>query len=147
MTRSPATPQPKWSPPNTGPSSYQQERNDFHKNARNQFLIELGKWGLGKADLVANVNFFSKVAVDNDGKMQFADGNSTPGMYVDLRAEMNVLVVLNTCQHPMDPEPDYSPKSAHITVWKSEPPASDDPCRTSRPENERGFILTEALFR
>jgi hypothetical protein len=34
----------------------------------------------------------------------------------------------------------------HITVWKSELPASDDPCRTSRPENERGFILTEALF-
>ena len=125
-----------------GPSSYQQKRNDFHKNARDQFLIELAKWGLGKADLVANLNFFSKVAVDSEGNMQFVGANSTPGMYVDLRAEMNVLVVLNTCQHPMDPEPEYSPKPLHLTVWKSDPPPSDDPCRTSRPENERGFILT-----
>src|ERR1700720_610642 len=31
-----------------GLSSYQQERNAFHRNARDQFLIELGKWGLGK---------------------------------------------------------------------------------------------------
>ena len=130
-----------------GASTYQNERNAFHRNARDQFLIELGKWGLGKADLVANINFFSKVVVGDSGKMRFQPGNSVAGDYIDLRGEMNVLVVLNTCQHPMDPDPNYNPKPLRLTVWKSDPPAADDLCRTFRPENKRGFILTEALFR
>ena len=130
-----------------GISTYQNERNAYHRNARDQFLIELGKWGLGKADMVANMNFFSKVAVDETGKMHFKPGNSMAGSYLDLRAEMNVLVILNTCQHPMDPDPEYSPKPLQAMVWKSDPPLVGDFCRTFRPENERGFILTEALFR
>src|SRR5437762_3450858 len=27
-----------------GPSSYQKDRNDYHKNGRDSFLVELGKW-------------------------------------------------------------------------------------------------------
>jgi len=46
-----------------GPSTYQQDRNDYHKNGRDSFLVELGKWGLGPRDLVANVNFFSRECV------------------------------------------------------------------------------------
>jgi len=130
-----------------GPSSYQESRNAFHRNARDQFLIELGKWGLGKMDLVANPNFFSKVTVDIDGRMQFVGGDSVAGRSVDLRAEMDTLLVLNTCQHPMDPDPQYNPKPVRIAVWKSDPPAAHDPCRIACPENARAFILTEALFR
>ena len=130
-----------------GVSRFQERRNEFYRNARDQFLIELGKWGLGKPDLVANVNFFSRVTVDQEGKLKFEKENSPPGSYVDLRAEMNVLVVLNSCQHPMDPEPEYNPRPVRLTVWNSDPPAPDDLCRNSCPENQRGFILTEALFR
>lgn len=130
-----------------GQSSYQKERNAFHRNARDQFLIELGKWGLGKMDLVANINFFSKVTVDVEGRTHFVSGNSSSGSYVDLRAEMDTLLVFNTCQHPMDPDPQYNPKPVHIAIWQSRPPAADDPCRIACPENARGFILTEALFR
>ena len=129
-----------------GPSTYQNERNNFHRNAHDQFLIELSKWGLGKMDLVANINFFSKVTVDAEGKMRFAVKNSNVGSYVDLRTEMDALLVLNTCQHPMDPDPHYNPKSVHIAVWKSDPPAAHDLCRTGRPESARGFTLTEALY-
>ena len=130
-----------------GVSRFQERRNEFYRNARDQFLIELGKWGLGKPDLVANVNFFSRVTADQEGKLKFEKENSPPGSYVDLRAEMNVLVVLNSCQHPMDPEPEYNPRPVRLTVWSSDLPAPDDLCRNSRPENQRGFILTEALFR
>ncbi len=130
-----------------GPSSYQESRNAFHRNAHDQFLIELGKWGLGKMDLVANINFFSKVTVDMDGRMQFVSGNSVAGCSIDLRAEMDTLLVLNTCQHPMDPDPQYNPKPARIAVWKSDPPGSEDPCRIACQENGRAFTLTEALFR
>jgi urea carboxylase-associated protein 2 len=128
------------------PSSFQTDRNAFHRNSRDQFLIELAKWGLGNQDLVANVNFFSKVAVDDDGQMEFAPGHSPAEAFVDLRAEMNVLAVLNTCQHPMDPFPTCAPKPVRLTIFRSDPPAPDDFCRHFRPENTRAFQLTEALF-
>ncbi len=57
---------------------------------------------------------------------------------------MNTLVVLNTCQHPLDPDPSYHPRSVRLDVFRTPPPAADDPCRCSRPENERAFINTEA---
>ena len=129
-----------------GPSSYQQDRNDYHKNGRDSFLVELGKWGLGPRDLVANVNFFSRVDVSDDGSMSFMPGNSKPGDSVDLRAEMNVLVLLNTCQHPLDPNPEYQPKPVQVSIRPVAAPAMDDLCRISRPENGRGFTLTERYF-
>jgi hypothetical protein len=129
-----------------GEARYQECRNEYHKNAHDSFLIELGKWGLSPRDLTANVNFFSCVDVGDDGAMSFHPGNSTPGSYVELRAEMNVLTILNTCQHPLDPWPRYAPKRAQVAILRVAPPRPDDPCRASRPENERGFTLTERYF-
>jgi len=63
-----------------------------------------------------------------------------------LRAEMNTLVILNTCPHPLDPNPKYEPKPVLLWCWKAEPAGADDPCRISRPENGRGFTLTERYF-
>jgi uncharacterized protein YcgI (DUF1989 family) len=96
--------------------------------------------------MVAPVNFFSKVVVDESGGMRFIPGNSTPGGFAELRAEMNVLVILNTCQHPLDPNPTYDPRPVALSVRRVAPPAADDPCRVSRPENGRGFTLTERYF-
>jgi urea carboxylase-associated protein 2 len=129
-----------------GELPYQEARNDRHVNGRDGFLIELGKWGLGPRDLVANVNFFSRVDVGADGAMTFAPGNSKAGDYVELRAEMNVLTILNTCQHPLDPNPKYEPKPVQLSIRSGKPAAADDPCRLSRPENGRGFTLTERYF-
>lgn len=125
---------------------YQEHRNDCHKNAFDGFVIELAKYGLTPRDMAAPANFFSKVVVDNDGNMRFAPANSKAGSYVELRAEMNVLVILNTCQHPLDPNPHYDPKPVTVQIRKVPAPATDDPCRISRPENERGFVLTERYF-
>src|SRR5207248_669691 len=97
-------------------------------------------------DLVANVNFFSRVDVADDGAMAFAPANSKPGDTVELRAEMNVLVIVNTCQHPLDPNPKYAPKPVGLSIRRVAAPEADDPCRLSRPENERGFTLTERYF-
>jgi urea carboxylase-associated protein 2 len=129
-----------------GPSTYQESRNDCHKNGRDSFLIELGKWGLGPRDLVANLNLFSRVNVAEDGSMGFVAGNSKAGDSVELRAEMNVLVILNTCQHPLDPNPKYQPKPVQVAIRRVPTAAADDPCRISRPENGRGFTLTERYF-
>jgi uncharacterized protein YcgI (DUF1989 family) len=59
---------------------------------------------------------------------------------------MNVLVVLNTCQHPLDPNPKYAPKPVKLTILQTPPPGPDDFCRNFRKENQRCFILTERLF-
>lgn len=129
-----------------GHSSYQSSRNSYVKNGRDSFLTEMAKWGLGERDLSANVNFFSKVTVDEEGQLCFVHGNSHAGDYVELRAEMNTLVVLNSCPHPLDPNPDYDPKPLRLTIRSVPPPGLDDPCRNSRPENGRGFTLTERYF-
>jgi urea carboxylase-associated protein 2 len=129
-----------------GEARYQAHRNEWHQNAKESFFIELTKYGLGPRDLIANVNFFSKVVVGDDGSMQFIPNSSSPGNFVELRAEMNVLVILNTCQHPLDPNPAYAPKPAHLSLKKVPAPRADDPCRVFRPENARGFTLTERYF-
>ena len=129
-----------------GIARYQEHRNGFHRNGFDSFLVELGKHGLSRRDLVANVNFFSKVVVDNDGSTVFKTDHARAGAYVDLRAEMNTLVVLNTCVHPLAPAGIYAPKSVELIVWTSPPEGPDDAVRKFRPENERGFTLTERYF-
>ena len=120
-----------------GESNYQTARNDWHRNARDNFLLELGKYNMGERDLAMNVNFFQKVSADESGKMQWHENHSKAGDYVDLRSEMNTLVVLNTCIHPLDTSESYSPKPVKLTVFSTPPPAQNDLCRTFCPENER----------
>ena len=129
-----------------GARSYQSARNDWYRNGHERFVTELGKYGLGERDLAMNVNFFQKVTAGEDGRLQYATGNSKPGATVDLRAEMNTLVVLNTCVHPLDPAAVYSPKPVKLVVYTSPPPGPDDLCRRSCAENERGFMITERYF-
>jgi uncharacterized protein len=126
-----------------GEKTYQAARNDFHRNGRECFLIELAKWGLGERDLVPNLNLFSKVVADDAGRLTFVSGHSKAGDHVDLRLEMNTLVVLNTCQHPLDPDSHYHPRSVRLEVFASPLAADDDACRNSRPENTRAFRNTE----
>ncbi len=130
-----------------GAAPYQSHRNAMHRNARDSMLIELGKWGLGKRDIVANVNFFSKVSADSEGKLIFHPGNSSAGDFVDLRFEMNTLVVLSACPHPLDPNPAYQPRPVRLAAWRCGTPDAQDHCRNFRPENARGFHNTELLFR
>jgi len=129
-----------------GVKRYQQHRNDYQKNARDGFLVELAKWGLDKRDLVATVNFFSKVTADEEGRLHFVSEHARPGGYVDLRAEMNVIVVLASAPHPLDPDPSYGPKRVKLTVYREDPPGALDPCRTSRPEAARAFENTERYW-
>jgi uncharacterized protein len=121
-----------------GSNNFQQARNDWHRNGRDCFLIELAKWGLGKKDLVPNLNLFSKVAPDEEGHLSFVPGNSKPGDIIELRFEMDTLVVLNTCQHPLDPDPQYRHRHVLLEVLAGDP-APDDPCFTIRPENLRAW--------
>jgi len=129
-----------------GEGSYQKLRNDWHRNTRDNFLVELGKYDLGKRDVVANVNFFVKVVVDEQGTLGFVPGHSQAGSFVELRAEMNTLVVLSNTPHPLDPSTTYAPKPVMLALRAGAPAGPNDACRLSRPENARGFSLTESYF-
>ena len=72
-------------------------------NCRDNFLKALGRFGLGRKDIVANLNFFMNVPVEADGAMAIVDGWSKPGDYVDLRAEMDVLVAISNCPQIYNP--------------------------------------------
>ena len=128
-----------------GEGSYQALRNDCYRNTRDNFLIELGKHQLGKRDIVANLNFFVKIGVDAEGALSW-QSHTKAGDHVELRAELNTLVVLSNTPHPLDPNPSYSPKPVGLFVSDGSPAGEADPCRLSRPENARGFALTEAYF-
>ena len=129
-----------------GEHGYQEFRNDWYTSTRQNFLRELAKFGMDRRDLQAQINFFSKVQVDLEGKMHFIAGNSKAGDFVELRAEMNTLLIIDTNPHPLDPNPAYQPKRVHLSFRRVDPPAADDPCRISCPENTRGFINSERYF-
>jgi uncharacterized protein YcgI (DUF1989 family) len=76
--------------------------------------------------------------------MAWHPGNSHPGAGVELRFEMETLVVLSNTPHPLDPSPRYGPPTVELSIKDGPPPPADDRCRLSRPENGRGFALTEA---
>jgi uncharacterized protein len=129
-----------------GVTTYQEARNERYQNGYDSLINELGKYGLGRRDLVSNINFFSKVVVDEAGDMRFVTGNSTAGDSVDLRFEMDCLVVLATAPHALDPSPIYSPKPVRLTAIHSGPAAADDACRNACGENQRAFITTERYY-
>ncbi|WP_342621085.1 urea amidolyase associated protein UAAP1 [Rhodoferax sp. GW822-FHT02A01] len=129
-----------------GEARYQEHRNAMHRNGTDSLVNELEKWGLSKRDMAANLNLFSKVQSDEEGCLQFATAHRASGQYVDLRFEMDTLVVLSTAQHPLDPNPAYAPQDVTLTVWRSGTAGADDPCRLHCPENGRGLINTERYY-
>lgn len=73
--------------------------------------------GISKRDITANINFFMNVPVTIDGKLSFADGISAAGKYVELRAEMDVLVLISNCPQLNNPCNAYNPTPIQLLVW------------------------------
>lgn len=129
-----------------GQGRYQELRNGFYRNGMDNLLVEMGKWNLNLQDLLMTLNLFSKVTVDADGCFQFQPNNSKAGDYIELYAPMDTLVVLTAIQHPMDPNPVYAPKPVQLSWSRVASDGITVLCRTSRPENGRGFHNTERLY-
>lgn len=126
-----------------GEKTYQDYRNDWQLNGYDSFLVEIAKYGLGKKDLAANINFFSKVHTDADGNLQFDAQHAKPGATVDLRFEMDTLVIFHTCPHPLNPAQEYPKKPLRYQLFRADPVADDDYCKNACAENQRGFKNNE----
>lgn len=122
-----------------GATSYQDLHNDWQQNGFDSFLVEGAKYGLSRRDLGANVNWFSKVAVSDDGALSFDPAGSSAGADVVLRFEMDTLVLLHTCPHPLNPAASYPRKPVRFEIMAGDPAGEGDSCKLSAAENGRGF--------
>jgi urea carboxylase-associated protein 2 len=129
-----------------GKAVFQTHRNQMYRNGKDGLLIELAKYGLGKRDLVANVNFFSKVTPGAEGTMNFVQNFSKAGNYVDVRFDMNTLLALSTAPHPLNPDTSYKPAAVKLSARHAGLATADDACRNACPQNQRGFINTERYY-
>jgi len=86
---------------------------------RQSFLKGIGEWGRGleKRDIASNINFFMNVPVTPEGGLTFEDGLSDAGKYVELRAEMDVLMVISNCPQLNNPCNGYNPTPVQILIW------------------------------
>ncbi len=80
------------------------------------FLTANAREGRGKRDMVSNVNFFMNVPVECDGALGIVDGISAPGLYVDLRAEMDVSVVVSNCPQINNPCNGFNPTAVRMII-------------------------------
>lgn len=129
-----------------GRADYQEHRNGWRRSAREAFLVELAKHGLGARDLVGNLNLFSKVQAEPEGTLAFVPGNSPAGSAVTLRFELDVLLVLVNVPHPLDPSTTWAPGPIGLRLQPAGPVAPDDAVRVACPENGRGFGATAEVF-
>ncbi len=125
-----------------GERSYQDAHNEWYRSGKDCFLIELAKWGMGEKDWMPNLNLFSKVVTNDEGGLSYVSGNSKPGDSISIRLEIDTLVVLNTCQHPLAPGGEYVSKPVLLEVFENGSISDDDECLNSHPENGRAFLNT-----
>lgn len=87
---------------------------------RDNFVLEVSKHGMGKRDIVPNINFFMNVPIKPNGEMTIVDGISAPGDYVELIAEMDVLCVISNCPQINNPCNGFDPTPIRVLIWDGE---------------------------
>ena len=112
--------------------------------ARELLALAAAKHGLERRDLPNPLTLFKGVRIGDDGSTTF-EGATRTGVFVELRAEVDVLVVLANSPHPLDPRPTHTGTSVRCTAWHAARP-DPDPFRDSTPERRRAFENTEHLL-
>ena len=97
------------------------DRTRFMHSCRDTFVRHFSDMpGMSKRDQTCNLNFFTKVQLGTTGSLEFVDGISGPGKYVDLEAKMDVLVLLSNCAQLNNPCNDYNPTPVQMLIWDAE---------------------------
>ena len=125
-----------------GATTYQEQRNDYHRAGMENVAMELVRNGLSMRDLVPCVNLFSKVFIKEDGSMNFEPNWCKEGDTVTLRTEMDCIWILSNTPNPLDDSPTWPSVPVEVSVYDA--PATDltDECVQHRDENFRAFQNT-----
>jgi urea carboxylase-associated protein 2 len=116
------------------------------RNTQENFLAAAAKIGLCIRDIPPCVTFFAPVSLDNAGRFLWNPLRKRPGDFVDLRAEMNLVVVASNCAHPLDPARPAASGPVTLIKPRVPPRGDDDLCRTASPEAARAFAFTDRLY-
>jgi urea carboxylase-associated protein 1 len=98
---------------------YDLQKRHMH-SCRDSWMLAIQEhesFQLNKDDITHNINFFMNVPITEDGGLTFEDGISSPGKYVELKAHMNVLVLLSNCPQLNNPCNGYNPTPIEIIIW------------------------------
>ncbi len=115
------------------------------RNTRDNFLLAAAKHGLDSRDVGPCITFFAPVTTDSSGRLVWQEGALANGDFVDLRIEMDVLVALSNCPHPLSPAT-ASTHSIRAIVWQTPPHDPKDPCRNATEEAMRAFENTDSYL-
>ncbi len=88
----------------------------FLHSCRENFALEVSRYGLTKRDIVSNINFFMNVPIDPSGDLVIADGVSSPGDSVEMLAAMDVLCVISNCPQVNNPCNGFNPTPVRVEI-------------------------------
>ena len=109
------------------------------RSTRANMLLAAGKHGLGPRDIAPVVTFFAPLTVTGDAIAWRSDAVLRAGEFVDLRAEIDLIVAVSNCPHPLAPQGVFSPGEVEAIIHQAASPLADDLCRTATPEARRAF--------
>ncbi|KXJ57878.1 urea amidolyase associated protein UAAP2 [Neptuniibacter pectenicola] len=98
---------------------YALEKKCMHA-CRDSWLLAVAEneqFGMSKRDITHNINFFMNVPVTADGGLSFADGISGAGKYVEMKAAMDVIVLISNCPQLNNPCNAYNPTPVEVLIW------------------------------
>lgn len=90
----------------------------YMHSCRDNYLYEIGELEMDPRDLTNNINFFMNVPVEEDGYLAIVDGISKEGDYIDLKAEMDTLVLVSNCPQLNNPCNAYNPSPVQMIIWE-----------------------------
>lgn len=98
---------------------YDLEKRCMHA-CRDSWMLAVAEneaFGMTKRDITHNINFFMNVPVTEEGGLTFEDGLSAPGKYVEMKAMMDIIVLVSNCPQLNNPCNAYNPTPVEILVW------------------------------
>jgi hypothetical protein len=94
----------------------------YQHACRENFVLEAGRYGMTKRDIVPNANFFMNVPIDESGAFAVLDGISPPGSHIDLVAEMDLICLFSNCPQVNNPCNDFNPTPIRVLIWEAPQP-------------------------
>jgi uncharacterized protein len=122
----------------TGGSGRTGSGTPVERNTRDNMILAAAKLGLERRDLPMLMTFFAPVRVDAEGRFFWNGALLSGADWVELRAEMPLMLALSNTRHPMDPATGEVPAATAVLQAAQSVP-EDDLCRTATAEAMRGF--------
>jgi len=98
---------------------------------------------MGRRDIMPCLNLFADAKIGEVGELIFREDTVPAGSFVELRAEMDVLVILSNTVHVLSTDTSYNVKPIGLTVYQGDEVALDDPCVIDSERSERAFVNTQ----